>query len=284
MFGLKTIGNGLFGGLLDGKPGAFSQYEGGLLGLLGSFNDGQPGNALYGRAAQGVEAAQLPAARPRTELDEAIVGLGMGVGAPGAGQRPMVGGKSVPQAAERREPTFGQGLKRALFPETYAAMDAQRARQAGAERMAALEEVASQVITDPREWMVFQMDPENWAKENASRFAFHDVTGGNTIVNGPGGASVVAPKVEKFDDRMGVTTVENGAPVTQYGEARGPTYSEQTARNQAELDAWYKREKARLERDQHNARVAGGGYGTPGVGMASAGGGTIPDGWVVEGQ
>jgi hypothetical protein len=97
---------------------------------------------------------------------------------------------------------------------------------------------------DPRERMVFLQSPAEWAKQNATRYGFHDVAGGNTIVNGPGGGTTVAPKVEKFDDRFGVLNVgQDGAPQAQFTDARGPTYDERLKANDApegfhmELDA-----------------------------------------------
>lgn len=105
---IGNIGRGLFGGLLDGKPGAFSQHEGGLRGLLGSFNDGQQGNALFGQS-------NAPAADPWSSM----VAMGQQ--------------QAVPQSARpMKEPSFGDGLKRALFPSTYAAMDQMREKQRAA--------------------------------------------------------------------------------------------------------------------------------------------------------
>lgn len=69
----------------------------------------------------------------------------------------------------------------------------------------------------PAEKLALARNPGEWAKNVATRAGFHTVNGGDTIINGPGGAQTVAPKL-----------VENGGV---YGTQDATGYHEQGQRS-----------------------------------------------------
>ena len=139
--------------------------------------------------------------------------------------RVAMGEKRVPKVSKLRV------LDRVLGGQTFSeALDYERARPMQEDRARQLAEIAQQVITDPREWMVFQADPEAWAKETATRYAAANVGGGDSRKFGENGPVYTAPKYG-FEGDQAVSVGPEGMSVLG---TRNPSYQEQTARMNAE--------------------------------------------------
>jgi hypothetical protein len=151
-----------------------------------------------------------------------------------------------------------------------AAMFGKRDAQAQAmEERQRLVEQARAVITDPREWAVFQADPEAWAKETATRYGAANVAGGDSRLYGDpaaGGSVYTAPKMG-FEGDQAVSYDPNGLRIIG---TRNPSYQEQTARMTAEqpmsvgdgTDLYDPRENRVIYRNEKNfspPRVGGAG-------------------------
>jgi len=148
-------------------------------------------------------------------------------------------------------------------------MIAQQAANQQAEQMKGFE--AS--ISDPRELAFFRAAPEAYLAAKAKAFEPRTVSGGDTLVNGPGG-NFTAPKMVNDDGIYGTQT-EGG--YTQTGQ-RGPSIAEtETGRHNKAgetMDAvraaiargqlTVQQGQLILDREKHAARTAAGGYGTPG--------------------
>jgi hypothetical protein len=109
------------------------------------------------------------------------------------------------------------------------AIDAERAL----EQRQMLDQEARAVITDPREWAVYQANPEAWAKENATRYAAATMGQGTTRVYGDptdGGSAYTAPTY----DFQGDQAVQYGPDGFSVLGTRNPTFDEQTGRMNAE--------------------------------------------------
>jgi hypothetical protein len=95
---------------------------------------------------------------------------------------------------------------------------------------------ADQLGMSPREKLIFLANPEEWAKNNASRLGFHDVAGGNTAMYGDpsmGGGALMAAKLGEHGDQL-YTQGANGAQVTaQLAQTPGEVAATQTALNGA---------------------------------------------------
>ncbi len=149
----------------------------------------------------------------------------MGFGAMPTAPTPARPEKKVPKVSKLRV------LDRVLGGQTFSeALDMERARPMQEERARQLAELASQVITDPREWMVFQSDPEAWAKENATRYAAANVGGGDSRIFGENGPAYTAPKYGFEGDQA----VEYGPGGMNILGTRNPTFDEQTGRMNAD--------------------------------------------------
>lgn len=259
--GVKRAGHALFGGMFDGQPGAFSQHDGGLQALLG-MGGRVPAEAGADPWAQMVAMGNDPQAGkvpgpPKPKPRE-----------PGAmtwGDRlHLIGG-----ALKDMDPySRGGGSFDAAREEVEGRRKAERSQAAAADQRAALTKIAQSVITDPREWMLFQMDPQGWAKANASRFEAYTAAPGS--VRGVGGDVLMAvPDYKEVGDQVVRTGLDGVKPVY----TRLPTYAEITGRMTQEEARRHNQATEGLGRDIHNTRKASGGYGTPGVGVA---GGNFP--------
>lgn len=165
--------------------------------FAGLRNMGAPGNAP--RVEQG-PAKRVP---KRSWQDKAYI--------IGAGLQDMGGGEGNLDAA--------------------AAMFGKRDTEAQAlERRQMLDQQAREVITDPREWAVYQADPEAWAKETATRYAAANVSGGDSRKFGENGPVYTAPKYG-FEGDQAVSVGPEGMSILG---TRNPSYQEQTARMNAE--------------------------------------------------
>lgn len=139
--------------------------------------------------------------------------------------RVAMGEKRVPKVSKLRV------LDRVLGGQTFSeALDYERARPMQEDRARQLAEIAQQVITDPREWMVFQADPEAWAKETATRYAAANVGGGDSRKFGENGPVYTAPKYG-FEGDQAVSVGPEGMSILG---TRNPTFDEQTGRMNAD--------------------------------------------------
>jgi hypothetical protein len=199
----------------------------------------------------------------------------------------------APGAVEAVKPPYdiSKGLIGGLFAQRQAQFQAQ---QAAAARQAMLNQ-ADGLGMSPQERFALQYAPDDTFKAMAERFKPQQVTGGNTLVNGPQGAPFMAPKLVEDQGIYGT----QGADGYQQTGARAPSIAERQTqfKNAADIDAEIQRlmiAKGQLavsqgqlgiNRDAYNARLRGvGGFGTPGVGGGSLGGGDVPAGagWEVQ--
>jgi len=160
--------------------------------------------------------------------------------------------------------------------------DGFRKRAAEAQKqaeMANLKALAGELYgDDPEAQLLFAADPESFVKARAERLKPLTLSGGQTFIDPAMGRRFTAPLYEKFDDRFGGMDPNTGRAF--FTEARGPTFQEQTGRQNADETARSNRvnEGLRAEandtaafsaqtgRMAHSAREAAGGYGTPGGG------------------
>jgi len=167
---------------------------------------------------------------PRMAPQRSMMGPGVG------GEMPQARMQASPERPEKKVPKVSKlrVLDRVLGGQTFSeALDYERARPMQEERARQLAELASQVITDPREWMVFQSDPEAWAKENATRYGAATMGQGTTRVYGDpsaGGSSYTAPTY----DFQGDQAVQYGPDGFSILGTRNPTFDEQTGRMNAD--------------------------------------------------
>lgn len=212
---------------------------------------------------------------------------------------PAPGGAPPPQGGKK--PSFGRVLDGVLGGQTITEVkDAYRAQQAAAQRKAALDGLAKQVITDPREMMVYQTDPDGWAKANASRLEAYTLTPG--AKRGIGGQGIdYAPQQYEMGDDLIQTDANGGAHSIH---KRDPTFAEKTTAEKvqaeiknmadrlgidaAQLVEMIRSHKANESIGQGNlgmrgrefeARKAAGGFGTPGVGGGVIGPTLDPNEW-----
>jgi hypothetical protein len=149
------------------------------------------------------------------------------------------GGKRVPKRSwQDKAYIIGAGLRDAGGGQgnldAAAAMFGKRDQQAQAlEQRQMLDQEARAVITDPREWAVYQANPEAWAKENATRYAAATMGQGTTRVYGDptaGGSAYTAPTF----DFQGDQAVQYGPDGFSILGTRNPTFDEQTGRMNAD--------------------------------------------------
>lgn len=167
---------------------------------------------------------------PRMVPQRSMMGPGVGSEMPQARMQasPARPEKKVPKVSKLRV------LDRVLGGQTFSeALDYERARPMQEERAQQLAEIARQTITDPREWMVFQSDPEAWAKEVASRYGAATMGQGTTRVYGDptaGGSTYTAPTYGFEGDQA----VQYGPDGFNILGTRNPTFDEQTGRQNAD--------------------------------------------------
>lgn len=130
---------------------------------------------------------------------------------------------------------------------------------------------------DPEAQLLFMADPEAFVGARAERLKPRTMSEGQTYVDPMTGERYTTPTVEKFDDRFGYYDPATGE--ARFSDPRGPTYQEQTGRQSADEIGRHNRQAEGIGWSNtnrgwaaHRARMAAGGYGTPGVGMAA-----IPD-------
>ena len=105
-----------------------------------------------------------------------------------------------------------------------------RASELATMERARLESFAN-TIQDPRERQVFQIAPDEWAKNTGMRLRPETLSQGSIqVINGQPVAA--APVIDRYDDRPGITNPLTGQ--TAFGEPRGMTEAERTARMNAE--------------------------------------------------
>ena len=111
-----------------------------------------------------------------------------------------------------------------------ATIQAFKDRAAAAQKRQEMMAVADQLNLSPREKLVFLANPEEWSKQNATNYAFHDIAGGNTGVFGgnpaTGGTAYTAPKLTDHD---GVYGTQGANGYQQTGVAQ-PSYADETSR------------------------------------------------------
>lgn len=116
--------------------------------------------------------------------------------------------------------TNGLDRNRTNATAQQAAQIAEQQRQQRAEYAA--------TIQDPIERQVFMTAPGEWASNAAKRFAPETLAAGSVqVLNGQPVAG--APRVERFDDRFGAFDPVTGE--SSFSAPRGPTYAEETQRN-----------------------------------------------------
>lgn len=169
--------------------------------------------------------------------DEQVTGLlgRLGGGRP-ASQQDVTGYRppqAAPQAPMRQGPGIGryiEGFVQGRLPGQV--NDQFRAKQ-GAQK---LHEIIDQTVSDPRERMVAHLNPMEWAKQNATRYGYHGVSGGDQALFGDpsaGGSVHTAPKFG-VDDGRGYSLGPGG--MTSLGEL-APSYADETARKNADANA-----------------------------------------------
>lgn len=107
-----------------------------------------------------------------------------------------------------------------------AALDAQDlAREEAIAEAARRRAIVQQAFPDdPMAQIAAESNWEEFGKQLSENFGVDIAAGGSTIM--ARGRQSVAPKVDQFDDRAGVTTVTADGPVTQYTDPRAPTFEE----------------------------------------------------------
>lgn len=141
-----------------------------------------------------------------------------------------------------------------------------------------LQKLASELYGNDKEaQLLFLADPESFVKARAERLKPQTLSEGQIFRDPFSGETFSAPIFEKFDDRFGGLDPNTGQSF--FTAPRGPTFQEQTGRMGAEETGRHNRVTESIGRSNadrgwaaHRARMAAGGYGTPGVGM-----GIVPD-------
>lgn len=161
-------------------------------------------------------------------------------------------------------------------------MAAQQKAGLAQQQKAALDQMASQIITDPREALLYRADPKSWAEANKSRIEAFTLK--NTRYAPDGSIIASAPDYVTMGDQL----VQTGPQGAQSIFTRGPTIAEaETAQEhdwRRQFDTkgfdWLKqfqtgtlgvqRGQLGVAQAAHRARMEHGGYGTPGVGAVGA--------------
>lgn len=141
-----------------------------------------------------------------------------------------------------------------------------------------LQKLAGELYGDDKEaQLLFMADPKSFVKARAERLKPQTLSGGQTYRDPFSGETFSAPIFEKFDDRFGGLDPNTGQSF--FTAPRGPTFNENTGRMNADEARRHNRQtegigwsNANRSWAAHRARMAAGGYGTPGVGM-----GFVPD-------
>ena len=100
------------------------------------------------------------------------------------------------------------------------------AREAAVQEAARRRAIVQQAFPDdPVAQIAAEANWEEFGKNLAENYGVDVAAGGSTVM--ARGQRFVAPRVDQFSDRAGVTTVgPDGRPTTQYTEPRGPTFEE----------------------------------------------------------
>jgi hypothetical protein len=116
-----------------------------------------------------------------------------------------------------------------------ATIQAFKDRAAAAQKRQEMMAVADKLGMSDREKLTFLANQDEWGKQNATNYAFHDIAGGNTGVFGgnpaTGGTAYTAPKLTDHD---GVYGTQGANGYQQTGTAQ-PSYADETARMTARL-------------------------------------------------
>lgn len=170
------------------------------------------------------------------------------------------------------------------------ASEAQASRARQQQQAAELDSLIRANVTDPQELMIALSNLGEWSKQRAQRYAPMQVTGGNTVLNSTQGPTYTAPVMGTAGDSFYTQTPDK---INITGK-RDPSFAERSEADKRAQDAIDAIERRKLElqriglsggqlalaRQIHQARLAAGGYGTPGVGVA-LGSGALPagEGW-----
>lgn len=254
--------------------------------------------ALFGKFKAGHSAGTIPLAAlmpDNNPILQMLLAPGPAAGVPATTPQPVAAQPpaQVPATAPAQQSvkgaSFGRILDGVLGGQTVTEVkDAYRAQQIAQQRKAQLDALAGQVITDPREMMVYQADPEQWAKANASRLEAYTLSPG--AKRAVGGQPIdYAPQQFQMGDQLVQTTPQGGA---QSIFTRAPTFAEQNTREKTLAEIQNMIDRLGLDREQlaeairshranesigrgnlgvrqseYEARLKGvGGFGTPGVG------------------
>lgn len=160
----------------------------------------------------------------------------LSTGAPQAGLLGLLGqprSPAPPPQPQRARVGPWRVFDRVLGGQTVSeGLDAERARleaEAMRPQQQAQQQQILQSITDPRERALFMTDPGAWAENVGYQFRPRTLAPGS--VERLGGQTVGgAPVVERFDDRFGVFDPMNPQGGARYTDPRGPTFSEETGR------------------------------------------------------
>lgn len=106
------------------------------------------------------------------------------------------------------------------------ARDRENAREAAVQEAARRRAIVQQAFPDdPVAQIAAEANWEEFGKNLAENYGVDIAAGGSTILSR--GQRSVAPRVDQFSDRAGVTTVDaQGNPTTRYGAPRSPTFEE----------------------------------------------------------
>jgi hypothetical protein len=94
---------------------------------------------------------------------------------------------------------------------------------------------------DPKAQFLWTTQNTDFLKDQSSQYAFHDVAGGNTILNGGAGAPSIAPKLVDHGGQYGT----QGADGYTGTGAADPSYADQTAWTNSQIEADKAKEAAR---------------------------------------
>jgi hypothetical protein len=147
------------------------------------------------------------------------------------------------------------------------------ARQA-AQQAAELKKSFEASIKDPQELAFYRAAPEAYLKAKAKAFEPQTLTGGQTLINGPKG-DYTAPKLVEDAGVYGTQNTDGytqtgarGASIAETEAERSHRVSEQTDRIRAAVtqgQLTVQQGQLHLDQLKHDARLAAGGYGTPGA-------------------
>lgn len=133
-------------------------------------------------------------------------------------------------------------------------VDARRAAEANAPRLAQEREQILSAIQDPRERALFLQDPSAWAENVGYQFRPRTLAPGS--VERLGGQTVgAAPVIERFDDRFGVMDPLNPQAGATYTQPRGMTEAERTTRYSAKSQANLGQGRLQQEQQQFEQRL-----------------------------